>query len=244
MNTAAAVEALKDAHARIRMFHPGDTILSQGETSQTLYTMTSGWAAFHKNLPDGREGVTCFVLPGDVFGLSPVGAPTNQTTIAITAALVCPMSMPRHARLRGEYEALNERFIWQIERDSAIMFETFSHIAGSPAISRLAFVLWTLAVRTLGRRPRLDGEVVSLPLTQLHLAAATQLSPVHLNRTLRHLREDGILQFYDRRLTIFNESALEAIAGSSEDLVNLWSRGPSSPWRRGLYSGVASVSTG
>ncbi|MEO8244573.1 MAG: helix-turn-helix domain-containing protein, partial [bacterium] len=40
------------------------------------------------------------------------------------------------------------------------------------------------------------------PLTQYHLADALGLSAVHVNRTLRDLREDGLLTFKDGQVTI------------------------------------------
>ena len=108
----------------------------------------------------------------------------------------------------------------------ALRFEALSHIAGNPAINRLSYVLWSLTVRTLTRRPHVGGEVLPIPLTQLHLAAATALTPVHVNRTLRWLRDGGILDFHDHRLTILDDGALEAMAGVNEDFVAFCSRAP------------------
>jgi CRP-like cAMP-binding protein len=48
----------------------------------------------------------------------------------------------------------------------------------------------------LRRRPPLPGgEAMALPLTQIHIADALGLTPVHVNRTLRALRGLGVIEY-------------------------------------------------
>jgi CRP-like cAMP-binding protein len=222
MLTPGAVAALEEARSAVRTFYPGESIFRRGDRPTAIYTLTSGWAALHHDLPDGRGGITSFVLPGDVFGLSPGGAPTAATATAITQVSVCSIPIGRHDRLRHDFEDLNERFIWQMERESSLMFETLSHIAGASALTRIGHLLQTLAVRALAPRPLVEGEAIWLPVTQLHMAAATGLTPVHVSRTLQRLRGERLLELKKQKLTILDLVGLEAIVGSSPEFLSLW----------------------
>ena len=51
------------------------------------------------------------------------------------------------------------------------------------------------------------------PLTQYHLADALGLSAVHVNRVLRHLREEGLVTFRNGRVAFDDFDRLKAVAG-------------------------------
>ena len=57
-----------------------------------------------------------------------------------------------------------------------------------------------------------SGESYMLPLTQADLAAATGLSPVHVNRMLQELRGRGLVVLRSRQVTIPDLDALSEIA--------------------------------
>ena len=63
---------------------------------------------------------------------------------------------------------------------------------------RFCFANWRSGWRTTPSRPR----ALTLPLTQQMLAHALGLTPVHVNRVLRRLRGDGLLELQDGVLTI------------------------------------------
>ena len=58
-----------------------------------------------------------------------------------------------------------------------------------------------------------DGGTFALPLTQIDLADATALTPVHVNRTLRQLREARLVDFRSGRVEIGDLAGLERLAG-------------------------------
>jgi DNA-binding transcriptional regulator YhcF (GntR family) len=50
-------------------------------------------------------------------------------------------------------------------------------------------------------------------MTQDELADATALTPVHVNRTLQRLRNEGLISFQRGRLTIVDMGGLQRAAG-------------------------------
>jgi CRP-like cAMP-binding protein len=58
-----------------------------------------------------------------------------------------------------------------------------------------------------------DRTRFALPLTQQRLAEYLGLHPIHLNRTLRALREQAIADVGSREVTIYSKGRLRQTAG-------------------------------
>ena len=76
----------------------------------------------------------------------------------------------------------------------------------------------------LGARLKLvgvgDNSGFDCPLTQYHLADALGLSAVHVNRVLRHLREEGLVTFQKGRVIFDDISKLTVLAGFDPDYLD------------------------
>ena len=70
--------------------------------------------------------------------------------------------------------------------------------------------------------PREDS--YELPLTQVDLADTTGLTPVHVNRTLRELRREGLIELRKGRLKILDLPRLRALAEFRSDYLHLGDR--------------------
>jgi CRP-like cAMP-binding protein len=53
---------------------------------------------------------------------------------------------------------------------------------------------------------------VSLPLSQVHIADATGLTAVHVCRTLKRMRQEGLLDLQKGRLVLLDQQRLAEIA--------------------------------
>lgn len=84
------------------------------------------------------------------------------------------------------------------------------------AVERTAHLLLELGVglRLVGLGSTVGHDC---PLSQYLLADALGLSAVHVNRVLRHLREEGLLTFQRGRVTIHDFDALADRCGFSAD---------------------------
>jgi DNA-binding transcriptional regulator YhcF (GntR family) len=59
------------------------------------------------------------------------------------------------------------------------------------------------------------------PLTQEDLADATGLTPVHVNRTLKQLREEGLVELQGKMLTIMDAPGLKRVARFNPNYLHL-----------------------
>jgi CRP-like cAMP-binding protein len=218
-----AALAPENAHRTVRVLKAETVIYHQGDPRLRICDLVSGWVVLTQHDADGRRGVPRFLLPGAIFGAEPGSNHTHSAT-TLTPATIGFIDKSRHDRLLRENPQLNERFIWLMERDNHLAFEALNSMANRSALARLANLLWRLTIRSLGRRPA-PGEGISIPLSQIDLAAATGLSSVHVSRVLRQLRERNLLTFVGHSLVVRDPRALEALSGASETLVALWSKG-------------------
>lgn len=83
----------------------------------------------------------------------------------------------------------------------AIFREWTLNIGRRDSRSRIAHMLCELAYR-LASRGSANLEDCELPMTQEQLADATGLTPVHVNRTLKALQAEGLIE-RDRRIVRF-----------------------------------------
>ena len=70
-------------------------------------------------------------------------------------------------------------------------------IGQGTSLERVARILWGLATRICAPAAVGPGVGLRAPLTQRLIADATGLTAIHVNRVIRRLREQGIVEFHD-----------------------------------------------
>jgi CRP/FNR family transcriptional regulator, anaerobic regulatory protein len=205
---------LEAAHLPVRVFDGGDIIYSQGDSSDCLYCMVSGWASLHQDMPDGRRHISRFLLPGALFGVTPKGARHSHGATTITTASICAIPRARMDALRELYPTLNERFIEMLEHETQVIVDSLTVIAQGSSLERVAILLWGLAERICapGVVPR--RRALRAPLTQRLIADATGLTAIHVNRVIRRLREQALVKLHDGILIVEDPARLAEIANS------------------------------
>jgi CRP-like cAMP-binding protein len=220
-----AFRELREARRAVRVLDAGLPVYRQGEPTGDLFNLVSGWVMQYQDLEDGRRQILRFLVPGALFGYEPSGVKGMcHGAETLTNASLCVVPAVRMAELRHRHDAFNERFMWMLERDSHLAFDHLMSLGQRDARERVAHLLLELAVRSSGRLPTTPGEAFKIPLNQPLIAEATGLTAIHVNRMLRRLREDQILDFHHGRLTVIDPEQLVALAGVSESMLTLWTR--------------------
>jgi CRP-like cAMP-binding protein len=166
--------------------------------------LAAGWACQMLHLPDGRQQILDFIIPGDFIGFGEdtleVRALTQVTLLDATALAAAPHPTARLAvalrSMANEQRVRLEQRVLSLGRRTAI--ERVSHL--------LLELERRLVHRGLG-----DG-AVPLPVTQEALGDALGLSIVHVNRTLQRLRHEGLIRLTGGQLTILDHERLEDIS--------------------------------
>lgn len=213
----AVVEQFKSGN---RTIPAGVDLYSQNEICSDLYTLLDGWVYLYQILEDGRRQILDFALPGAFLGFQPdLDAPASHSAYCLTEIAICVFPRENLFDLFRAHPELALRMAWITARDGALAREHLINVGRRSARERVAHLLLELFYRV--RRKIGDGHVnsIELPLTQEHIADALGLTAVHVNRTLRGLRQSKLLGFQGRTLTIREPALLAEVAGFDAEAV-------------------------
>jgi len=182
--------------------------------------LLDGFIARQTELSNGRRQILAIHVPGDFLDLH--GLLLKSLDHEVMALSQARLAEAPHDGLRTvttEQPHLARLLWFSTMVDAAIHREWIASL-GRTAAGRIAHLFCELQTR-LEVVGRADEREYALPLTQVDLADATALTPVHVNRTLRHLRENGIVDFRSGQVVIGDLNALRRIAGFNPDYLYL-----------------------
>lgn len=191
---------------------PRTLVTRMGDPVDRILLLLDGFVGRHVPGPhrDIREMVGLEIAGDfvDLHGL-PIGSLDHDvTTITHASLAVFP-----HDMLRAMIAASPETGIalWGLTSIDAAIHRYWSfRVGGLRAMGRIANFLCEMQAR-LSLAERTDANGFALPLTQTDLAEACGISPVHVNRVIRELREAGCCTFRDGQVLILDASKLRQI---------------------------------
>jgi CRP-like cAMP-binding protein len=161
---------------------------------------------------DGKRQFLSLHLPGEMIDLPSVVAP--QATSALNALAPTTVLKVPHAALREiglRHPAIAAAFWRDCVLDASILSQWLVNVGRRDARTRTAHLVCELAVRS--RRFQVANlDHFALPITQEQMADALGLTPVHVNRVLKGLREERLMTLTRGRVTIEDWRALTAAA--------------------------------
>lgn len=188
-----------------------DLMIDEGATPEACLLLLSGIAARIKLTRDGRRQILSFHFPGDLIDLQGLFlARADHGVQAITQARVA--EIPTHSVLRAvrERPAIAQALWRDTLADASMLRERVLNLGRRDARARIAHLLCEVETRIAGAAAA-DPAGFDFPVTQEDIADATGLTPVHVNRTLRSLREEGVLDYRGGRVTMKDRARIAAI---------------------------------
>jgi len=204
---------LSDLQGHPVHFKRGTALAYEGQTAHRAFILHSGWACCYKDLREGGRQIISFPLPGDFLGLGNILLRSSDHSVAaLTDVTVSSFSLPSMTRLFERFPRVAAAILWAESRNAAMLIEHLVGVGRRSAIERVAHCLLELRERLLfvGLASETEFEC---PLTQYDLADALGLSPIHVNRVLRQLRQQDLLTLKSHRAIVHNLVALTKLAG-------------------------------
>lgn len=202
------------AIARDRRHYPADkTIIRAGEDTQFSTLLLSGLVCRYKDLRDGGRQISALHVDGDFVDLHSFTLKRLDHNVMTLSA--CEVSLVAHRDLKDITEAHPHltRMLWFLTNvDAARHREWELSLGRRDAAARVAHLLCEMHARFEIIGLAQEGGY-PLELTQTELAECVGLTPVHVNRVLRQLREDGLVSFQHKRVQIRDWPRLTALAG-------------------------------
>ena len=214
-------EALLSLPYRLQTFDPGNYLVREGSSATHCALIVSGFACRHKVTIDGARQIISVHIPGDFIDLEGAMlaiADHNVQTLTRCELALVPLEAVR--RLATEHPNIARAMWVDALVDSSIFREWVVNVGRRDARARIAHLLCEFA-RRLEVAGLANHEGYELPMTQEHLADATGLTPVHVNRTLKALEREGLVVRNRRFVGIPDWEHLRAVGGFSELYLHL-----------------------
>ncbi|MEO5938055.1 MAG: Crp/Fnr family transcriptional regulator [Sphingomonas sp.] len=187
-------------------------VTSRGDVVSRSTFLISGFMSRYMDGSDGHRQLVSIQTPGDFVDLH--GYPLQRLDHDIATISECQVAYAPHDKLTELIERLPHlgRVLWfSTLLDAAMHREWIFRLGRLDAVGRVAHMLCETYARLSAVRLVVDN-VFSWPLTQQDLGEACGLTSVHINRTLRVLREAGMVEVSDRTVTMMDFDRL-AVTG-------------------------------
>ena len=202
-------------------YKPRQTIIPEGKKVTHIHLVVRGLAAREKTLRNGERQIMAFLIPGDlcdveVFVLQAMDH--DIVAMSETTCLLIPQDIIEGFLTEGS--TLTRALWWSTMLDSAILREWLVDHGARDARERMAHLLFELLVRYRVVVETTDNSY-PFPMTQEDLAAATGMTPVHVNRTLQGLRSDGLIDYGNKVMTILEPDGVKKVAEYNPNYLHL-----------------------
>lgn len=204
--------AIEELQAQRKTVRANTDIITDGDECGAILIVCEGWAYRYKLLADGRRQILNFIVPGDTIGsVASLYSRAANSVQALTDVSVCSITPERMHEIGLAFPRLAAALGRSFAQGESMLAEHVVRIGRRTAYERMAHIFMELLTR-LQAVGAADHSSYDLPLTQEILADALGLSIVHVNRTLRQIRKDGLIRLDSRRISIIDVARLTEVA--------------------------------
>ncbi|MFL6845022.1 MAG: Crp/Fnr family transcriptional regulator [Allosphingosinicella sp.] len=195
-------QALRDLPHTVRTLSANAHVIRDGEPTRQCSLILSGFAYRYKLTGQGGRQIISLHMAGEFLDLqNSLLAVADHSVQALTELVVATMAP-------GEIEALAltrpavGRALWiDTLIDASIFREWVVNVGRRDSRARVAHILCEFSLR-LEAAGLASNHHYELPMTQEQLADAVGLTSVHVNRVLKQLGEEGLINRDKRRIVI------------------------------------------
>jgi CRP-like cAMP-binding protein len=187
-------EALLALPFTVKTFEQNHYVVREFDRASHSCLLLSGFAIRHKIVAGGARQIVSIHMKGELVDLqnSLLGSADHSVQM-LTAGKVAMIPREEMRRIAFERPAIGRAMWTDTLVDASIFREWIANVGRRDARTRIAHVLCEFSLRLkvaeLGEHTNYE-----MPMTQEQLADATGLTSVHVNRTLRSLEKDGLIE--------------------------------------------------
>ena len=183
-----------------------------GQKLEHSTLLLDGLMSRFKDLKSGERQITELHVPGDFADMH--SFTLKRLDHGVQTLTECVVGIVPHETIRRmseEHPRLARLYWFGTNLDAAIHREWEVSLGRRSAVQRLAALFCELHVR-FGLVGLADAKGFRFPLTQQELAECMGMTPVHVNRVLRELREAGLVEVRQRHVDLPDLARLRSLA--------------------------------
>jgi len=214
-------EALLKLHGQLRDHAAGSRVVASGQPSTHCVWLGEGLVSRQKRLANGTCQIVAIHLPGDAVDLqSMLFVDADHDIRAHSPVRALWVSYDQIFELCETHPVLAKALWFDCLADASIFREWTANVGQRNARERLAHFLSEMGARYEAIGQLRDG-MFELSLSQKDMASALGLSLVHINKSLKTLRDANLIHVQGRRFTFVDRPALERLAGFTNEYLHL-----------------------
>jgi CRP/FNR family transcriptional regulator, anaerobic regulatory protein len=210
--TAQEEAALAALEQQERNYRRGAVVLREHEAARELFIVRKGWLYSSVLLDNGTRQIMRLHFPGDILGLSSLAfGESADSIVAVTEVSLCPFGKDRLASLFEDHPRIAALVFTLAIAERAALADRLASIGRTSARARVGALLCEIFARLRISDGGIDQ--LSMPLTQEEIGDATGLTAVHVNRMMRVLVDDGLIERRGHMIRLREEARLASESG-------------------------------
>jgi CRP/FNR family transcriptional regulator len=190
----------------------GELLVTTAGSSNGIYHLRAGWACQFRDLANGRRAIVDVNFAGDVIGLDTLlGTRPLEKILTLTAVTIEEIPAEDALMKLMAHRPIALYISWLLGQRQRRTDRLRAAISCLDARSRLAMMLLDFYKR-LRRRRLISGSIYNLPLTQTQIGQYLGLTVMHINRVLRALRDEQVVDLEKHCVTILDLKRLAILA--------------------------------
>ncbi len=186
-------------------------IVLPGQEFEHACLVVTGIVARFVQLSDGRRQFTAFHMPGDIADIHRVARPSVGSALqTLGTATIVQVPASERKSLALTSPSIAQGFWAYAAVDAAALAQWAVNLGRRDAKCRMAHFLCEIGVRSEYSGVGTRNEFI-LEASQSQIGDALGLTSVHVNRTLKGLRESGLLSTEERIVRVPNWASLAAV---------------------------------
>jgi CRP-like cAMP-binding protein len=224
-----AIASLTDADAKriealpmkVQNLRDGHSIVREGDISDQCCLLVEGFLYRHKNDSEGQRQILSWHVPGDIPDLYSLHLnPMDHNLSALGSAVVAFISHAHFQAMLDRSPSLTHVFWRETLVDGSVFREWVMSMGKRSGLERIAHMLCELIARLRAVGLSHDGRF-SFPGSQVDIADAAGMTPIHANRMIQQLRAKKLVVWNGDRIEVPDFDALRQAALFEDSYLHL-----------------------
>jgi CRP/FNR family transcriptional regulator len=199
------------------IFKKGETLLREGDRTDSIVIIHEGSAKAYKTTTDGREQILYVFTEGDFFGEQNLfrNHYATYSVEALQTLKTCHLSKAQFQQLLYSYPEIAVKIIDELGSRMSRLETAMQSMGVRNVDNRIGGILLEFAAKYGSQDP--NGTVIHLPLSREGIANYLGVARETVSRKFSQLESEGVIRSRNNKeIIILDQEALQGIAGVYE----------------------------
>ncbi len=208
---ADEVARLEDIVQRGRPVEKGHQIYHQDQAFSAVYAVRLGCFKTIRTTADGREQVTGFYFPGEIFGMDGIAQSRHtNTAIALETGAICEIPFDRLQDLSMKISSLQKHFFQLMSSEITAEQELITLLSKNSAEERMAALFLSISTRFAQRNQ--SSMRFRLPMSRGDISNYLGLTVETVSRILSRMQKAEVIRVDNKEVEILDIERLRGLA--------------------------------